>query len=179
MSWYKNRRGFLTAGGSAGAALLFVAGCGFHPLYGRKSLGEVDAELARIKIGIIPDRVGQQLHNYLLDRINRKGRPASPAYLLSVDISVEKSTQAIKANEAATRAKLVFAANFTLQDIATEKILVRNFARSVTSYNIVTSAISTRTAELDAIDRAARAASEEIRMLLALYFQRSAAAADS
>lgn len=177
MSWYKNRRGFLTAG--AGAATLLVGGCGFRPLYGRKTLGEVDAELARIKIGIIPERVGQQLHNYLLDRINRKGRPAEPAYLLSVEISIDKERLALLPDKTATRAKLAFTAEFKLQDIVTEQTLVKNFARSVTSYNIVTSAISTRTAELDAIDRAAQAVSEEIRILLALYFQRRAAAAET
>lgn len=175
MSWSEKRRDFLAAG--AGAAILLASGCGFRPLYGRKILGEVDGELARVKIGIIPERTGQQLHNYLLDRINRKGRPASPTYLLSVDISIEKQRLAFQADETATRVKLAFTAEFTLQDIATEKTLLKNFARSVTSYNIVTSAIATRTAELDATDRAAREVSEEIRMLLALYFQRSAAAA--
>lgn len=161
----------------AGAAVLLASGCGFRPLYGRKSFGEVDAQLAQVKIGIIPDRTGQQLHNYLLDRINRKGRPANPDYLLSVDIEIENVRQAFEPDETATRAKLVFTASFRLQEIVTEKILLSNFARSVTSYNIVTSAISTRSAELDAIDRAAREVSDEIRMILALYFQRRAAEA--
>lgn len=171
----RSRRFFLKAG--AGAAALLASGCGFRPLYGRKTRGEVDAELAKIKIGIIPDREGQQLHNYLLDRINRKGRPAAPDYLLSVDIKIVKVRQGFEPDETATRVKLVFSAQFRLQEITTEKVLLENRARSVNSYNIVDSAIATRSAELDAIDRAARAVSEEIRMLLALYFQRRAAEA--
>ena len=163
---------------ASGAAGLLVSGCGFRPLYGAKSLGSVDSELARIKIGIIIDRAGQQLHNYLLDRLNRKGRPEKPLYLLSVNVKIETVRQAFEPDETATRAKLVFTAGFRLQDIATEDILLRNWARSVNSYNIVTSAIATRSAELDAIDRAAREVSEEIRSLLALYFQRRAAEAD-
>lgn len=158
-----------------GAAGSLASGCGFRPLYGARSMGAVDTELSQVKIGIIPDRVGQQLHNYLLDRINRKGRPEKPLYLLSVDVKVEKVRQAIQKDESATRAKLIFTASFSLQEIATEKILLKNWARSVNSYNIVTSAISTRSAELDATDRAAREVSEEIRSLLALYFQRRAA----
>ena len=79
MSWCRNRRAFLVA--ASRAAALFVSGCGFRPLYGAKSLGSVDSELARIKIGIISERSGQQLHNYLLDRLNRKGRPEKPLYL--------------------------------------------------------------------------------------------------
>lgn len=173
MSWFNNRRYFLSA--VFGTAGLLGSGCGFRPLYGAKSMGTVDAQLAQVKIGIIPDRVGQQLHNYLLDRINRKGRPEKPLYLLSVEVKIEKTRQAIEANQSATRAKLVFTASFSLQEISTEKVLVKNWARSVNSYNIVTSAISTRSAELDAIDRAAREVSEEIRSLLALYFQQRAA----
>ena len=173
MSWCKNRRYFLSA--VFGTAGLLVAGCGFRPLYGAKSMGAVDTQLAQVKIGIIPNRVGQQLHNYLLDRINRKGRPEKPLYLLSVEVRIEKARQAIDENQSATRAKLIFTASFNLQEIATEKVLFKNWARSVSSYNIVTSAISTRSAELDAIDRSAREVSEEIRSLLALYFQRRAA----
>jgi LPS-assembly lipoprotein len=176
MSWYRNRRNFLTA--ASGAALWLVSGCGFRPLYGAKSRGAVSTELARVKIGTIPNRIGQQLHNYLLDRINREGRPEKPLYLLSVDVEVEKVRQAVEANETATRVKLVFTAIFKLQEIATEKVLLKNWSRSVNSYNIVTSAMATRSAELDATDRAAREVSEEIRSLLALYFQRRKAEAE-
>ena len=160
---------------AAGAAVALAPGCGFRPLYGAKSLGAVDSKLAQVKIGIIPDRVGQQLHNYLLDRINRKGRPKKPLYLLSVVIKLETERQAFEPDETATRAKLIFTADFKLQEIETETILLKNWARSVNSYNIVTSAIATRSAELDATDRAARDVSEEIRSLRAMYFQRRAA----
>lgn len=160
---------------TAGAVGLLASGCGFRPLYGAKSFGSVDTELAQIKIGIISEREGQQLHNYLLDRLNRKGRPEKPRYRLSVDLDIETVRQAFEPDETATRAKLVFTARFRLQDIATEKILLTSWARSVNSYNIVNSAIATRSAELDALDRAAREVSEEIRSLLALYFQHRAA----
>jgi LPS-assembly lipoprotein len=176
MSWYKSRRIFL--GTTAGAACLLVSGCGFQPLYGAKSLGSVDAELARIKIGVISERTGQQLHNYLLDRINREGRPENPLYLLSVEVKVETERQALESDKTATRAKLVFTAGLRLQDITTEEILLTSWARSVTSYDIVSSAIATRSAELDAIDRAARDASNEIRSLLVLYFQNRGAEAE-
>lgn len=163
----------------AGCVAPLLTGCGFRPLYGRKSFGAVDAQLAQVKIATIPDRVGQQLHNYLLDRINRKGRPDRPDYLLTVHARVSIQRQALEQDRTATRAMLVFSAEFQLQDIATDRVLFTNRARSVTSYDIVTSAIATRSAELDATDRAAREVSEEIRMLLALYFQHRASAESS
>lgn len=170
MSWFSNRRGFVSAA-LATALLLSVSSCGFEPLYSRKSDGAVEPELARVKIGTISDRVGQQVHNYLLDRINRKGRPAEPLYLLSVKLTVEKVRLGIERDQTATRAKLVLVANVLLQDIATQDVLLKRTARSTNSYNIVDSTVSTRSAELDAIDRAAREVSEEIRLMLSLYFR--------
>jgi LPS-assembly lipoprotein len=148
-----------------------VAGCGFEPLYGRKSTGDVEAQLSSVKVETIPGRVGQQVHNYLLDRINRSGRPAEPLYLLSVTLHVNRFILGIEQDETQTRAKLVILANVQLQDIVTEEVLLDRAARSSNSYNIVGSAVGTRSAELDAIDRGAREVSDEIRLILSLYFR--------
>jgi LPS-assembly lipoprotein len=156
-----------------------LAGCGFQPMYGSASLGAVDEELARVKVQVISDRVGQQAHNFLLDRLNRSGRPADPRYLLEVKIRVAKTELGIERDETATRAKLVLTANFSLTDLKTRETLLRRTARSTNSYNIVDSAVSTRSAELDAVERAAREISEDIRVLLSLYFRRRAARAGS
>ncbi len=149
-----------------------LTGCGFQPLYSRRSVGEVDDVLAQVKIQSIEGRVGQQVHNYLLDRLNRTGRPADPAYLLEIVLRVSKVELGIERDETATRAKLVLTADLTLADIETKDILLRRSARTANSYNIVDSALATRSAELDAIDRAAREVSDEIRILLSLYFRR-------
>ncbi len=159
------------------AAALLLAGCGFQPLYGRSSDGAVDDELASVKVQVIADRLGQQVHNYLLDRVNRKGRPASPRYLLTVGLTLHKTRLGIERDETATRAKLELKADFRLSSIENEEVLVDQATRSTTSYNIVDSAIATRSAELDAADRAAREVSENIRLALALYFRKAAAEA--
>jgi LPS-assembly lipoprotein len=148
-------------------------------MYGSTSLGAVDGELARVKVQVISDRVGQQAHNFLLDRLNRSGRPVDPRYLLEVRIQVAKTELGIERDETATRAKLVLTARFSLTDIKTRETLLRRTARSTNSYNIVDSAVSTRSAELDAVERAAREISEDIRVLLSLYFRRRAARAGS
>jgi len=157
---------------AAAALAVSVAGCGFEPLYGRGSAGDVEAQLSSVKIETISGRVGQQVHNYLLDRINRKGRPEEPLYLLSVVLEVSTVRLGIEQDERATRAKLVLVADVRLRDIVTEEVLLERSARSTNSYNIVPSAVATRSAELDAIDRAAREVSEDIRVMLSLYFRR-------
>lgn len=157
---------------AAAVLAVSVAACGFEPMYGRKSAGDVETRLSSVKIQVISGQIGQQVHNYLLDRVNRKGRPEDPLYLLSVTLEVTKVRLGIERDEKATRAKLVVLASVQLQDIATEEILLERSAQSTNSYNIVDSAVATRSAELDAIDRAAREVSDEIRLLLSLYFRR-------
>lgn len=168
MSWYRNQAAV------AAFLLLTLTGCGFQPLYGSKSVGTVDEELRRIKIQVIADRIGQQAHNYLLDRLNRKGRPAKPLYLLEIKLTVTKSELGVEQDESATRAKLVLVADLELSDIETKEVLLTRSARSSNSYNIVDSAVATRSAEADATDRAAREVAEDIRIMLSLYFRRRA-----
>lgn len=157
------------------AAALTVAACGFEPLYGQKSAAGLEAEFSSVKVQTIPGRVGQRLHNYLLDRINSSGRPQTPQYLLLVSLDVQQTRLGIEQDERATRNKVVVEADFTLQDIATGEVLLNRLARSSNSYNIVDSAVATQSAEQDAIDRAARGVSDEIRLMLSLYFRRQAA----
>lgn len=179
MWWSDRSRGAKRVAAAAAFIAVALAGCGFQPLYGKRSTGEVDDQLSQVKVQIIPGRVGQQVHNYLLDRINRKGRPADPLYLLSVTVKVSTVRLGIERDEKATRAKLIIHADVRLQDIATEEILLTRSARSTNSYNIVDSAVATKSAELDAIDRAAREVSDEIRLFLALYFRGHTAKAAS
>ncbi len=157
------------------AAAVGLAACGFEPLYARRVAADVDEDLARIKVEVIPQRVGQQVHNYLLDRLNRRGRPLSPLYSLDVDLAMARVVLDVEKDETVTRAKLVLTANIELVEIETGETLLRRAARSANSYNIVNSALATRSAELDAIDRAAREVSDEIRTVLALYFRRRGA----
>ena len=173
MSWYSKTPMALLA------VLLALGGCGFQPMYGSASLGAVDDELANVKVQVISDRVGQQAHNFLLDRLNRSGRPVDPLYLLEVKIRITKTRLGIERDETATRAKLELTADFSLTDMKTKETLLRRVARSTNSYNIVDSAVSTRGAELDAVERATREISEDIRVFLSLYFRRRAAKAGS
>ena len=57
------------------AALGFLGGCGFQPLYGKHFDAYTPEELSAIKVSPIRDRIGQQLHNHLLSLLNPGGRP--------------------------------------------------------------------------------------------------------
>jgi LPS-assembly lipoprotein len=155
------------------AFLWLVAGCGFEPLYGAKGQSvRVDAALNEIRINPIKDRVGQQLHNYLLDRLNSRGAPRHPRYILVVSASVSKTELGIERDETATRAKLSLTANFALHGAADRAVVFSGSSQSTNSFNIVDSDFATLSAEKDAIDRAARMVSEDIKTRLGLYLNR-------
>tara|TARA_Y100001934_G_C11974911_1_gene595845 strand:+ start:114 stop:611 length:498 start_codon:yes stop_codon:yes gene_type:complete len=152
---------------------VLLAGCGFRPLYGTAGENrQVAAQLAQIRIQTIPDRTGQKLRNFLLDRLNPNGQPAQPLYYLQVTINVSRTDLGIERDETATRALLMMTANYQLIDRARKVVLVEGSTQSTNSFNIVASDFATLSAETDATERATREVSDDIKTRLALYFTR-------
>jgi len=149
---------------------VLLAGCGFRPLYGTSGTDkQVAALLAQIRIETIADRTGQKLRNFLLDRINPDGQPARPLYHLNVEVSVSRTDLGIQRDETATRALLRITANYFLRDRERKTVLVQGSTQSTNSFNIVASDFATLSGETDAIERAAREVSDDIKTRLALY----------
>lgn len=151
---------------------LVGAGCGFQPLYGTGGGRAVNTQeqLAAVRILPLPDRVGQQMHNLLRDRLNPEGQPGRPDYLLEVRISESLEELGIRKDETATRANLTVVADFTLRDARTSQNLFKGRSRSINSYNILESQFATLFSESDARTRGLREISDEIRNRLAVYF---------
>jgi len=152
---------------------VFLASCGFQPLYGTDGESRrATAQLAKIRIEAIPDRTGQLLRNFLLDRINPQGQPIRPRYYLQVKINVTRTDLGIERDETATRALLVLTADYRLFNRAKKVVLVKGTTQSTNSFNIVASDFATLSAENDATERASREVSDDIKTRLALYFTR-------
>ena len=164
MSW---SRRLMLAG-----ALALATGCGFQPLYGERGGGGPGDELAVIEIGLIPDRVGQELRNVLLDRLSPDGVPKRARYLLEVRLTVSKERRGIRKDETATRANLRISAGFVLRRAADGAVLFRGVSQATTSFNIVTSEFATLSAEAAAQRRGVRVLGEDIQARLAAYFGR-------
>lgn len=155
------------------AVAALLAGCGFRPLYGTGGENQqVAAQLAQVRIEAIPDRTGQKLRNFLLDRINPQGQPARPLYYLQVKINVARTDLGIERDETATRAILVLTADYRLLDRTKQNVLVKGSTQSTNSFNIVASDFATLSAETDATERATREVSDDIKTRLALFFTR-------
>lgn len=174
MSWSDTspaRRRLLAA---LGAGLgLAAAGCGFRPLYGSAAGGPVHEAFASIWVSVIPDRSGQLMRNFLIQRLNPDGRPADPAYELRVTLSESEQELAITQEDVAERNNLLVSARYSLRDTASDEVVFSDRRTTITSFTILRDEVATLSAEQDARERALRSLSEVIRLQLALYFQRA------
>ncbi len=167
MSWHKAISRLLIVA----ACSATLIGCGFRPLHSKDS-GAAAAGLAKIRIAPIADRVGQQLHNLLLDKLTPLGPPAVPRYVLRVKLSESLQNLAVRKDDVATRANLVMRASFTLVSADDDTALLTNIAISANSYNILRQEFATLSAENDARARAVRELSDAIRTQVAIYLSR-------
>jgi LPS-assembly lipoprotein len=153
------------------AAAALLAACGFRPLHGGASPTSSPA-LADIAISTIPDRSGQMLHNLLLDRISPTGAPASPRYLLDVQLTETVERLAIRRDETATRANLSVVAGFSLRRVADNAPVLAGAASSTGSFNILRNEFATLSAENDVRRRVLREISDDIRTRVAIFLDR-------
>lgn len=154
--------------------VLFLAACGFTPLYGTAGdKGQVTAGLTDVYIDNIPDREGQYLRNALIDRFYLTGRPDNALYSLTVaPISESSADLDITKSSDATRAQLRLATRMLLTDRATGKLLLERNLTSITSYNVLQSQFTTRVSEQNARENALDDLARQIEQQLALYFRR-------
>lgn len=165
---------------AAAALALLVAACGFQPLY-KKSSSEpgVAADLSEVKVNTVVaqeakyDRLSQQMHGLLKERLNPRGSPRAPRYRLESQLFVSIARTGIQITEEATRARLTVTSNFALVDATSGERLFTGSEQSVNSYNVADSQYATLSAEQDAARRAVREISDSITLRLAIYFERT------
>ena len=167
---------FARAGLAAGLmlALAIVAGCTARPLYGdlSPSSGPQSAQLASVSIAPVQDRVGQEVRNHLIFLFGGgQGQPASPAWRMTLDTRVVKSTPATvtvgQNNLEPTAGIITVTAAYTLTDAGTGNA-VASGKRSVQSpYDIPAQGFAAARAVRDAENRAARELAELLRVVVA------------
>lgn len=163
------RRRFLAVG-ALGAALA-VAGCGFEPIHGQRS-GASSAALSTVDIELIADRTGQMLRNELLQQMHPRGATRA-RYSLSISVRESLANLGIRKDEVATRANLTLSAGFTITELGGPKRKFSGSARSVNSYNILTSDFATLSAREDARRRGVNQLALELRERISVWLIRS------
>ncbi len=174
MSWSRRAVCRLGLGVGATVALGGLAGCGFQPLHGQADNGSsVTADLSSVRVEPLRDRVGQQMHNFLRDRLNPRGQPVSPSYRLRVQLTEIVSETGVRRDETATRANLRINADFSLFDFGGGEALFAGSSSSTTSYDILENPFATTVSEEDARERALREVADDIQTRLSIYFTSS------
>jgi LPS-assembly lipoprotein len=159
-----DRRRFLVA-----IAPLALAACGFEPIHATRQGREINRDLAGIRIAPIPDRSGQLLRNYLLDRLTPQGQVAAASYTLTIQLIEPRQTLALRRDDVISRSSYTATASFTLVD-ASGKRVVSGASNFSTDYEITSSEYATLISLQNARDRVLEIVSDDIRSQLAAYF---------
>jgi LPS-assembly lipoprotein len=156
-------------------ALLSLAGCGLHPLYGGGSGSAVASTLRSVTVAPIAGQSGWLVRNKLVDRLGEAGG-ASPAYRLDVTLDDNITSFGLRADQAATQERRTLRARFQLVDLRNGMVVLDAAAGSDAGIDIVSSEYATVAAEQTALENLADIVADQITARLALYASRSAPA---
>jgi LPS-assembly lipoprotein len=166
-----SRRGILQFVVLAGA-LASLAGCGFHPLYGRANTNAAGVssnnQMASIRIDPIPNRLGQQLHNALRDRFNPLGQPASAAYTLEVELTQRVYGALAKRDLSASRRNVELNAFYNLRDTS-GNVLLTDHSVITTGYDEFDDPLNDISSLEDAQRRGTLQIADQIRTRVAVF----------
>lgn len=157
---------------------LLLSACGFHPLYATVGTNNIAATLSGVYVEPIPDRVGYQLRNDLLDLFNATGRAGDAAYRLKLSLTETEQAVAFQTNTNITRYNYTLKAHYELIPRGSTAVARSGDLSTLTAYNVAAAPFvyATVTAEQDAKNRAASELAERLRITLAVYLRDAAKA---
>ena len=163
---------------------LLLAGCGFHPLYGVPDMpkGSMQETLRAIYVEPMPEQLGYQLRNQLIDLLDGKGDPAGASYRLRVALTEKTDAIGVQSQTAPggvtqtaiTRYNDRLIADYELVDLATNQVVAKGTETGLTSYNVLSSPYATLAGQQDADRRAAEDIADRIRVDIAVHFAQQA-----
>ena len=157
---------------------VMLSACGFHPLYGNGGSAGVGPTLANVYVEPIPERVGYELRNELLDLFNATGEPGSAAYRLKLSVNETEEAVILQTNTAITRYNYTLSAHYELIPRDGTMPVKAGDVTALSPYNVAAAPFlyATVTAERDAKNRAANDIAERIRTQIAVYLRTANAA---
>ena len=143
--------------------------CGYEPIYSKNA--NTNKELLSISVQNIKNRPGQILRNTLLNQLNPERERVITKYRLIVEIFESKSSLAYRRDMSATRTDLKVTANYLLKDIKNGEILLKQEAKSISSFDVVESVYATLIAEKDVREKNLKVISNDIYTNLVIFFK--------
>lgn len=151
---------------------LLLGACGFHPLYGGLNAGMATA-LSSIYVEPVPDRIGYELRNTMIDLLDGRGSASGAAYRLKLALSQSSQGIALQNDATITRYNDTISVTYELTDMA-GNVVTKGTETGLSAYNVLPSAANanygTLAAQQDADKRAAQDIAERIRLDLNVFF---------
>lgn len=146
-----------------------ATGCGFQPLYKKGGVEEqpIHAQLAAVRIGIIPDRTGQHLRNRL-EQMFRSSGVAPERYRLHIDLSENRNGHGFQKGGFATQAFLRVTASVDVQKKG--ESIWRDTVQARVSWNLLSEEYASMISERDARRRAMEMLATGIFRTVSVYF---------
>lgn len=159
-------------------SLLFLASCGFKPVYSGDTARGASAELSAIAVPTTSDRTTQLVRNSLIEQFSNEGEVQSPRYILTITVTESNSSVLVRRSTDIQRSNLSLNVEYSLRASGNKAVLSQGRTVSSASYNRVSTAFgavqpsefANIRAEKDARKKAAVAVSDDISRRLAAYF---------
>jgi LPS-assembly lipoprotein len=150
----------------AAAGALALAGCNVSPLYGPTVEGSaLSTDLSAVSIDAPDSRVEQVIRNKLIFDFYGGAEPRQQVrYTLHLTANVSEAPVGTSRITVAPSYSLSVATSYELTDVTTQRIVSRGVARGTAAYDRSNQAFANTRARLDAEDRAAASAAEQIRL---------------
>ncbi|MBY0429360.1 MAG: hypothetical protein K2Q32_09100 [Alphaproteobacteria bacterium] len=154
---------------------LLLTSC-YRPVYGERPFGASSTtqenRLNRIAISNIGDEAGQQMRNFLIDRMYGSGRPDKTDATLSVGLGKTEEDLGLQPDGTTLRKRVTYVASYTLSDNATGRVLYSGHSRSVVYYGKLVAQYGVLVTREASLERGLRDLSDAIvRNLLVFYGQ--------
>jgi LPS-assembly lipoprotein len=153
-------------------AALLLGACGFRPLYGGMN-GGMSATLSSIYVEPVPDRIGYELRNTMIDLLDGPGTAGGASYRLKLALSENTQGIALQNDATITRYNDTLTVTYELTDMG-GNLVTKGMETGLSAYNVLPSSASanygTLAAQQDADKRAAQDIAERIRLDLNVYF---------
>jgi LPS-assembly lipoprotein len=151
-----------------------LAACTVQPVYAPGPSGSsAPAILSHIVIDPTGDRVGQVVRNKLIFALTGGGRGGDPLYTMHLTTTVSETGLGLNRIDTAPTYAVTVAVTYEVTKIGSNQILVRNTSRGTASYDRVNQDFANVRARLDAENRAAAVAADDIRLHLAAIAART------
>ncbi len=159
------------------AAALALPGCGLHPLYAGGSGSAVAGTLAQVEVAPIEGKSGWLMATALRDRLPSSG--GTPLYRIDIRLDDQINGLGVRQDDSISRERRVLRARYQLVRIGDNSVLLDATAGSDAGIDVVRSEYATIAAENTALERLAGIVADQIVARIALYAQRTPAAAPS